>query len=134
MLAPCLLFIHRNDQLAAPAIQVWRGVLLVPLVGAINSRRAQQVVQTLLESISQLRARFVIIDVTGVPAVDGQVLDFLVRAVQAPRFLGCRSILVGVGPVIARVMAEMNVDFGGVTVRATLDDGLRFAISSLSGG
>ena len=119
------------DQLAVPVIQIWKDILLLPLSGVIDSRRAAHVMESLLESIAQAGAQIVIVDITGVPMVDTSVAGNLVRAVQAAELLGCQSILVGISPEIAQTLVGLGVDFSHITTRATLQDGLEEALKRL---
>jgi rsbT co-antagonist protein RsbR len=119
------------EQLGAPVIQVWESVLLLPLIGVLDSRRAAQALESLLESITRLGAQVVILDITGVPVVDTSVASHLVRAVQAAQLLGCESILVGISPEIAQTLVGLGVDFSRITTRATLQNGLEYALKRL---
>jgi rsbT co-antagonist protein RsbR len=120
------------DQLSVPVIQVWDSILLLPLIGVIDSRRAAQVMESLLQSIARASARFVLIDVTGVPVVDTSVASYLVRAVQAAQLLGCQSILAGISPEIAQTLVGLGVDFSHILTRATLQNGLEYALKQLN--
>ncbi|MEO7912147.1 MAG: PAS domain-containing protein [Roseiflexaceae bacterium] len=120
------------DELSVPVIQVWEDILLLPLVGAIESRRAAQVMENLLESVGRTSAQIVIIDITGVPIVDTSVASYLIRAVQATQLLGCQSILVGISPEIAQTLVGLGVDFSRITTRATLQNGLEYALKRLN--
>ena len=120
------------DELAVPVIQVWQDILLLPLVGAIESRRAAQVMENLLESVGRIGAQIVIIDITGVAVVDTSVASYLIRAVQATQLLGCQSILVGISPEIAQTLVGLGVDFSRITTRATLQNGLEYALKRLN--
>ena len=120
------------DELAVPVIQVWEDILLLPLVGAIESRRAAQVMENLLESVGRTSAQIVIIDITGVPVVDTSVASYLIRAVQATQLLGCQSILVGISPEIAQTLVGLGVDFSRIITRATLQNGLEYGLKRLS--
>ena len=119
------------DQLAVPVIQVWDSILLLPLIGVIDSRRATQVTESLLQSIGRAGARFVILDITGVPMVDSSVASYLVRAVQAAQLLGCQSILAGISPEIAQTLVGLGVDFSHILTKATLQNGLAHALKQL---
>lgn len=119
------------DRVAMPVIQIWQGILLIPLVGEINDRRAAQALESLLQAIGQRGAEFVILDITGVPVIDSAVARHLVRAVQAAELLGCRSVMVGIGPEIARTLVGLEIDFGRITVQSTLQSGLAYAMSRL---
>jgi rsbT co-antagonist protein RsbR len=120
------------DELSVPVIQVWESVLLLPLSGAIESRRAAHIMESLLESISRDSAQIVIIDITGVPVVDTSVASYLIRAVQAAQLLGCQSILVGISPEIAQTLVGLGVDFSRIATRATLQNGLEYALKRLN--
>jgi rsbT co-antagonist protein RsbR len=120
------------DELSVPVIQVWENILLLPLVGAIESHRAAQVMENLLESVGRTSAQIVIIDITGVPVVDTSVASYLIRAVQATQLLGCQSILVGISPEIAQTLVGLGVDFSRIITRATLQNGLEYGLKRLS--
>jgi rsbT co-antagonist protein RsbR len=120
------------DELSVPVIQIWEDILLLPLVGAIESRRAAQVMENLLESVGRTSAQIVIIDITGVPVVDTSVASYLIRAVQATQLLGCQSILVGISPEIAQTLVGLGVDFSRITTRATLQNGLEYGLKRLN--
>jgi rsbT co-antagonist protein RsbR len=121
------------DQLSVPVIQVWEDILLLPLIGVIDSRRATQVLESMLESIASAGAQIVIVDITGVPVVDTSVASYLVRAVQAAQLLGCQSILVGISPEIAQTLVGLGVDFSRIMTRATLRSGLEYALKHQNG-
>jgi rsbT co-antagonist protein RsbR len=120
------------DEMSVPVIQIWENILLLPLVGMIESRRAAQVMENLLESVGRTNSQIVIIDITGVPVVDTSVASYLVRAVQATQLLGCQSILVGISPEIAQTLVGLGVDFSRITTRATLQNGLEYGLKRLS--
>jgi rsbT co-antagonist protein RsbR len=120
------------ETLAVPVIRVWEGVLLLPLVGALSRERAAQVTGSVLEAIGRARARFMLIDVTGVPLVDTMAAEALLRTVQAAALLGCESVLVGVGAAAAQTLIGLDVDIGRITTRATLDRGIEYALGRLS--
>jgi rsbT co-antagonist protein RsbR len=120
------------DELAVPVIQIWKDILLLPLIGVMDSRRAMQVMESLLESIARAGAQIVIVDITGVPMVDTSVASNLIRAVQAAELLGCQTILVGISPEIAQTLVGLGVDFSHITTRATLQNGLEDALKRLN--
>ncbi|KPV49718.1 hypothetical protein SE17_31010, partial [Kouleothrix aurantiaca] len=107
-------------------------ILLLPLVGVIESRRALQVMESLLDSIGRTSAQVVIIDITGVPVVDTGVASYLIRAIQAAQLLGCNSILVGISPEIAQTLVGVGIDFSRIQTRATLQNGLQDALRQLN--
>jgi rsbT co-antagonist protein RsbR len=120
------------DQLAVPVIQVWQGILLLPLIGMIDSRRATQVMENMLEAIGRTQSEFVILDITGVPVVDTAVASYLLRSVQAAQLLGAQCMLVGISPEIAQTLVGLGVDFSQIMTRASLQNGLEYAMRRLN--
>jgi anti-anti-sigma regulatory factor len=114
--------------LSAPLLPLLPGVLVLPLIGAIDTYRAERILEAELEAITRERADVVLVDITGTPVVDTNVAMQLVRSADAARLLGCRTILVGVQPEIAQTLVGLGVDLRGIITRATLADGLQEAL------
>lgn len=119
-------------QLAVPVIQIWEGIVLLPIVGEITSQRGRQVLESLLNAIGESRAQYALIDITGVPFVDTSVARYLVQSVHAARLLGCQSVMVGLGASVATQMVSLGIDFSTLITRSTLQQGLEFAMQKLS--
>lgn len=119
-------------ELSTPAIKVWEGILAVPLIGTIDSARAAQLTENLLENIVETQSSIVIIDITGVPVVDTQVANNLIKTVQAARLLGADSVLVGITPYVAQTLVHLGIDLGTIHTRSTLRSGLEFALRKKS--
>jgi rsbT co-antagonist protein RsbR len=115
-------------ELSTPVIQVWKGILTLPLIGTIDSYRARQVTEQLLDRIMSARALHVIIDITGVPVVDTNVANHLIKTIRAANLLGAQCALVGIGPEIAQTLVRLGVDLSGIETRGTLQDGLEWAL------
>lgn len=115
-------------ELSTPLIPIADGVVAMPLIGSIDSSRAQMVIEALLTGVSELRASTTIIDITGVPVVDTQVANALLRAAQAVKLLGARVILTGIRPEVAQTLVGLGVDLGGITTRGTLQAGIAEAL------
>ncbi|MEO7910380.1 MAG: PAS domain-containing protein [Roseiflexaceae bacterium] len=111
-------------ELSTPLIPISDHALLLPLVGALDSRRAQQVMETLLQGITEHSADSVILDITGVPLVDTHVAGMLLRAAQAVRLLGARVMLTGIRPEVAQAIVGLGVDLSSIETRASLQDGI----------
>lgn len=120
------------ESLSSPVIQVWQGILTMPLIGTIDSFRAQNITASLLEAVSRQQAHCVIIDITGVPIVDTQVAQHLIQTAQACRLLGCEVILVGVGVEIAQTLVQLGVDLSTLTTLANLQAGIAWAFKRQS--
>ena len=100
----------------------------MPLVGAIDSRRVTQIMETLLTGVSTSRASTVILDITGVMIVDTQVANALVQASQAVGLLGAQVVLTGIRPEVAQTLVGLGVDLRGIITRSTLRDGINYAL------
>jgi anti-anti-sigma regulatory factor len=114
--------------LATPMIPISDQVVAMPLVGAMDTQRAQQVIEVLLRGVEASRARIAILDITGVPLVDTQVANALVAAAQAVRLLGAQVILTGIRPEVAQTLVGLGIDLAGLVTRATLQDGIAYAM------
>ena len=115
-------------ELSTPIIPIHTGVLVLPLVGAIDSHRASQVMETLLTGISEQQADVVIIDITGVPVVDTGVGNYLIQAARAAQLLGSRVVLVGISAEVAQTMVQLGVELAGIVTRANLQGGIEDAL------
>ncbi len=115
-------------ELSSPVIRVHDRVLLLPLVGTIDSYRAQQVMESALMGIGAEQARVLILDIAGVAVVDTQVADHLLKTTAAVRLLGAQTILTGISPQVARTFVELGVDLSALHTRNKLSDGLELAL------
>lgn len=120
------------ESLSSPVVQVWHGILTVPLIGVIDSRRSIAITANLLEAITQQQASCVILDITGVPIVDTQVAQHLLQTAQACRLLGSKVVLVGVGVEIAQTLVQLGVDLSALTTLANLQAGIAWAFKQQS--
>lgn len=111
-------------ELSSPLIPIADQVLVMPLVGTIDSQRAQQIMESLLEGVAHHRASTVLLDITGVRVVDTQVANAFVQAAQAVRLLGARVILTGIQPQIAQTLVHLGVDLSTIETRSTLQAGI----------
>jgi rsbT co-antagonist protein RsbR len=114
-------------ELSTPLIPISDEVTVMPLIGAVDSRRAQQVMETLLEGIAQTKARVAILDITGVPVVDTQVANALIRAAQSVKLLGAQVILTGIRPEVAQTLVGLGADLSAITTRSSLQSGIAYA-------
>ncbi len=119
------------SELATPIIRIWTEVLLVPLIGSLDTDRAQAMAERLLERTSTTRARVVVVDVTGVPTIDTAAGGFLIEMFSAVKLLGAEVILTGLKPEIAHTLVKLGVDFRMVAIARDLEDALRQAIAML---
>ncbi len=123
--------LHLVTELSTPVIPVVEGILVMPLIGSIDSERAGRILDSLLHGIEEYRARVAILDITGVPMIDSQVANHLVQAMLAAQLLGARPILSGIRPEIAQTMVQLGIDLAGITSCADLQQGVALALRLL---
>lgn len=111
-------------ELSTPIIEVWSGVLCLPIVGVMDTTRSTEMTETLLNTIATSRARCVIVDITGIEVMDTATADHFLRMARAIRLLGAECMLTGIKPNIAQTIVQMGVDLTGVVTRRTLRDAL----------
>ncbi|RRR69486.1 MAG: STAS domain-containing protein [Candidatus Viridilinea halotolerans] len=116
------------QSLSVPTVPIWDRVLLLPLVGHFDSRRADQVNTLLLNRAAQMRAKFAIIDLSGIALVDTSVAQQLIQSAQALRLLGVQPILVGINPEIAQTVVNLGVSLPGFVIKGDLRDALAFVL------
>jgi rsbT co-antagonist protein RsbR len=116
---------------STPITEIWDGVLTLPIIGSLDSSRTMIVMEKLLQRIESDRARVVVIDVTGVMAIDSQVSHHLIQMIRATGLMGATAILTGIRPEIARALTSLNIDLSAVTTRSKLSEGLKEAFRQL---
>jgi len=118
-------------QLSTPLIPISADIVVMPLVGQLDTTRARQVMETLLEGIERTRVRVAILDITGVANVDAAVADALIQAARAVKLLGARAVLTGIRPEVADALVSLGADLSGITTCGTLQDAIRDAQAQL---
>lgn len=119
------------EELSSPIIPIYEGIVVLTLVGSVDSRRASQIMEGLLSGITENQASVVIIDITGVPVIDTGVANYLLQAARAARLLGAQVMLVGIGPEIAQTIVQLGIDLRDITTSANLQAGLEYALDTL---
>jgi rsbT co-antagonist protein RsbR len=115
-------------ELSTPVIKLWEGVMAVPLVGTLDSARAQVVMEKLLQTLVETSSGYAIIDITGVPAVDSQVAQHILKTVMAARLMGAECIISGIRPQIAQTVVSLGIEFGDIVTKASIADALLHAL------
>lgn len=115
-------------ELSTPVVQIWDGVVALPLIGTLDSNRTSIVMESLLLTVVETRSEIAIIDITGVPTVDTLVAQHLLKTVAAARLMGVECIISGIRPQIAQTMVHLQIDLSAVTTKATMADALRIAL------
>lgn len=118
-------------ELSTPVIRVHNRILLLPLVGTVDSHRAEQIMETLLVQVVEEQARAVIIDIAGVAVVDTRVADHLLKTTEAVRLLGAETIVTGISAQVARTIVQLGVDISSMHSRSRLAEGIELALEML---
>jgi anti-anti-sigma regulatory factor len=116
------------DETSNPILEVWDGVLAMPIVGVVDSRRTADMVLRLLVEVARTQARFVIVDLTGVEVVDTKTADHLMKLMRKVEVIGAQCVLTGIQPAVAETLVDIGVDFGRLTTLRNLKHGLREAL------
>lgn len=115
-------------ELSTPVMEVWEGVLCLPVVGIVDSARSAQMTDVLLQAVADKRTRCAIVDITGIEVMDTKTVDHFVRMAKAVRLLGAECVLTGVSPNIAHTMVNMGVDMADVATHRSLREALRLFV------
>ncbi|MBV8037366.1 protoglobin domain-containing protein [Roseateles sp.] len=118
-------------EMSTPVTPIWDSILLLPLVGIIDSTRTADVMTKSLTKIAETRARVFVLDISGVASVDTGVANQLIKITRATQFMGCEAIISGVSPSIARTMVELGVSIGDIQTTATMRDAFEMALKRI---
>ncbi len=124
----------RITELSSPVVEIWDGVLLLPVVGTLDDQRAAQMSATLFESVQQKGARVVLVDITGCTVVDTYTAAHLINTVRSLRLLGAAAIVTGITAHVAADLVKLGVQLEDITTRRRLADGLRLALELQGSG
>jgi PAS domain S-box-containing protein len=119
------------EMATVPVVQVWENILLVPLIGTLDSQRTEQLMERLLQKITDTGSQISCVDITGVPTIDTQTAQHLVETIHAVRLLGAEVILTGVRPSIAQTLVHLGINLANVTTCSSLKAGLKLAFQKL---
>ncbi|MDD5093389.1 MAG: PAS domain S-box protein [Dehalococcoidia bacterium] len=120
-----------QEELSTPVIQVWDKILALPVIGLVDSNRAQTIMDVLLSRIVETQAEMVILDITGVSTVDTQVANHLIKTVEAANMLGTECVITGIRPETAQTMIRLGLEMDSFPTKRTLRDGLMFGLKKL---
>ncbi len=111
-------------EISTPAIKLWDRIVILPVVGVVDSFRAQQMMNTMLSKIMETAAKVIILDIQGVAAVDTAVANHLIKIAKATKLMGCRCIISGISPAVAETLVQLGIELGDVATNSTLQDAL----------
>jgi methyl-accepting chemotaxis protein len=121
-------------EMSTPVMQLWDNILLLPVVGLVDSKRVQLIMETALQQILDCQAKVIILDIQGVPAVDSAVANHLIQITKATRLMGCTCTITGISPEISQALVNLGIDLGDIVTQATLKEGVGSALQSLGLG
>jgi rsbT co-antagonist protein RsbR len=113
--------------MSTPVTAIWRDVLLLPIVGIVDSKRSQEIMNAMLTKIAEVQAKVIIMDIAGVAIVDTAVANHLIKITKATKLMGCECTISGVSAAIAQTVVELGIDVGEIRTTATLRDALESA-------
>lgn len=116
------------QELSSPLIPMFENITVMPLIGTIDTERAQLIMENLLDGAVKHRSEVVLIDITGVPVVDTMVAHHIIQAVEAVRLIGAKAILVGIRPEIAQTIVNLGIDLSQFPTKNTMKKGLESAL------
>jgi rsbT co-antagonist protein RsbR len=118
-------------KLSTPIIELWEGIMLVPLVGILNSARVKQLNESILRHIARGKTEVIVMDISGIAAIDTKTANYILRTIQAVRLMGSDIIITGIRPDVAVTLVTLGVELSGIVTRATLREGLEYAFEKL---
>ncbi len=118
-------------EMSTPVTSIWDGILMLPLVGIIDSKRALDITARVLEEIANSQATCFILDISGVAVIDTAVANYLIKITKATSLMGCESLISGLSPAIAQTIVELGIDVGKVQTTGNLRDALRLAFNNV---
>ena len=119
------------QKMSTPAIRLWEGILVLPVVGVVDSQRAQQMMETILTKIAETSARVIIMDIQGVAAVDTAVAHHMIKITKATKLMGCECIVSGMSSAVAQSLVQLGIVLDTVRTTATLKDALQESLAQL---
>lgn len=119
------------EELSTPIIKIWEQVLVLPLIGSLDTRRSQKLTESLLTDIASTQSKVAILDITGVPTVDSAVANHLLKTVASVNLLGAKCVVTGIRPEVAQTIVHLGVDLTDVETLANLSEGLKWAFDHL---
>ncbi len=123
--------IDDDIEILEPVTSVWDGILLLSLSGAVDSARAQSIMDSVLKKIRSTSSRILILDVTGVEAIDTAVSNHLIKVTQAASLMGCQCVISGISPSIAQSLVELGIPLSDIATKATIRDALAYGFKKL---
>lgn len=123
---------HTIRELSTPTIKLWEGILVLPVVGIIDSNRAQHMMDSILNKILETSSRIIILDIHGVASIDTAVANHIIKITKATKLMGCECLLSGISPAVAQTIIQLGIEMGSIKTTSTLSDALAEAFSIIN--
>lgn len=117
--------------MSTPVMHLWDNILLLPIIGLVDSKRVQTIMEAALQNILDYQAKFFILDIQGVPAIDSAVANYLIKVTQATKLMGCRCIVTGISPQISQALVNLGIDLGDILTQSNLKDGVSMSLKEM---
>jgi methyl-accepting chemotaxis protein len=118
-------------EMSTPVMRLWDNILLLPIVGLVDSKRVQMIMESVLEKILDYQAKVIILDIQGVPSVDSAVANHLIKVTKAAKLMGCACIITGISPEISQALVNLGIELTDILTQATLKDGVNTSLKSV---
>jgi PAS domain S-box-containing protein len=118
-------------EMSTPVMRLWDNILLLPIVGLVDSKRVQLIMETVLQKILDHQAKVIILDIQGVPAVDSAVANHIIKVTKATRLMGCTCIITGISPEISQALVNLGIELTDILTQSTLKDGVNTSLKKV---
>ncbi len=118
-------------KLSTPLVQLWDNIVLLPLIGILDSVRAKQLIESVLTYIGQYRTEIIIMDIAGIAAIDTKTAHHILLTIQAAKLMGTEIVITGIRPEVATTLVTLAINMSGIETRSTLRDGVEYALNKL---
>lgn len=119
------------SEMATPVIILWQDILGIPIIGTVDSKRAQQIMEAILNKILATESKVIILDILGVPTVDSAVANHILKIARAAKLMGCDCIISGMSPEVAQTLVHLGINVGDIITTTTLKDALVLSFNKL---
>jgi len=119
------------NEISTPVIVLWQDILAVPLIGTVDSKRAQLIMEVMLSKILETESKMIIFDISGVQTVDSAVANHFIKISRATNLMGCDCIISGISPAVAQTLVHLGIDLGNIITTTSLKDALDLSFNKL---
>lgn len=118
-------------EMSTPILSLWDDIILLPVIGIVDSKRAQMIMERVLESILHFKAKVLVMDIQGVPNVDSAVANHFLKITKATRLMGCECLITGISPEVSQALVYLGIELKEVLTRSDLKDGVTYALQKI---